>query len=1043
MRLAVGRAVAGIAGALATTLAVAPGGAWAAPAPAWRISSEAVPTSFSPGGRGEYLLHVRNVGTLPTDGSTVTVVDRLPPGVTAVAAGERRFEEEGAAPGSSYWMCSGTTVVTCTNNPGNLPVVAPGQELTGGNEGPTAPLIAIEVTVAPGALGSVANVASVFGGGGGEASSSQQTTIGSLPSSFGFQDFEQLSIGRDGSPDTQAGSHPYEMTTRFAFDNLGRPRYGEVLTSGEVKNLEVVLPPGFVGNPSATPKCSRALFDLGRRTNEEPACPRNTQVGTVELSLENPFTVFLIPVYNLEPPANVAAQFGFAYQYRTGFIDFGVSTGAGYAVKAVLSNAYQLSLLRSYLTLWGVPGEHGTGAPLAPLLTNPTSCGAPLAATVNMNSWEEPGNVLSGLTYPWTDGMGNQLQMGGCGKLDFSPSIEVRPTTTRAASTPTGLEVDVKVPQNERLEGLAEAHLKDAVVALPAGVTVSPSAANGLQACTPAQIGLHNGDEPSCPDASRIGDVEVRTPLLEQPLHGSVYVAQQDENPFHSLLAIYVVAEGSGTLVKLAGHVEADPATGQLTTRFTENPQLPFSELKLSFFSGPRAALVTPAACGRYTPSAQLAGYNGAMVIPAIEPFSVLTGCAHGFSPSFTAGMENAMAGGFAPFTTTITRPDGDQALGAVSVSTPAGLLGMLSRVSPCGEPQAALGACSQSSLIGHTTATAGPGPYPVTVSGGQVFLTGPYRGAPFGLSIVVPAVAGPFDLGNIVVRASISVDPHTARITIVSDPLPTIKAGIPLQIRSVTVTVDRAGFMFAPTSCAPMSVDGTIASAQGASATVSSRFQVADCASLRFHPGFAVSTQGHTSKKGGASLDVRVTSAAGQANIAKVAVALPKQLPSRLTTLQHACPEATFAQNPAACSAASLVGIAKAVTPVLSEPLSGPAYLVSHGGAAFPDLVVILQGQGIRLDLAGNTNIKGQITTSTFASVPDAPIGSFELVLPQGSHSALTTNLPAKVAGNLCTTKLVMPTTITGQNGAQLIQSTRIAVRGCPKRGHIKKTRR
>jgi hypothetical protein len=363
----------------------------------------------------------------------------------------------------------------------------------------------------------------------------------------------------------------------------------------------------------------------------------------------------------------------------------------------------------------------------------------------------------------------------------------------------------------------------------------------------------------------------------------------------------------------------------------------------------------------------------------------------------------------------------------------------MLSRVPLCGEQDANQGTCPEASLIGHTTATAGPGPYPVTVNGGRVYLTGPYKGAPFGLSIVVPAVAGPFNLGNVKVRAAIHVDPHTARITVISDPLPTIEQGIPVQLRTVNVSVDRAGFMFNPTSCSPLSVDGAIASSEGAKAVVSSRFQAADCASLPFRPKFTVSTWGGTSKKLGASLDVKVASSAGQANIGKVLVSLPKALPSRLTTLQLACPGATFAANPATCPAASVVGTAKALTPVLSEPLSGPAYLVSHGGAAFPDLVVILEGQGIRLDLIGNTSIKKGITTSSFATVPDAPITSFELKLPQGTHSALAATLPVGARGSLCASKLVMPTTLTAQNGAQVKQNTKIAVTGCPKKAKAK----
>ncbi|MFI5009769.1 MAG: hypothetical protein ACHQDY_05780, partial [Solirubrobacterales bacterium] len=575
-------------------------------------------------------------------------------------------------------------------------------------------------------------------------------------------------------------------------------------------------------------------------------------------------------------------------------------------------------------------------------------------------------------------------------------------------------------------------HLEDAAVTLPAGMVVSPSVANGLQACTPPQIGLSNGDEPACPDASKIGEVEITTPLLEHPLRGSVYVAQQDNNPFGALLAIYLTAEANGALVKLAGHIEANPTTGQLTTRFDDNPQLPFSELRMSFFGGPRAALVTPSACGSYASSAYFTGWSRAVVTPPVEAFPIANGCAHGFSPSFTAGSTDTQAGAFSPFSVMLSRPDGDQTLGGVSVTMPPGLLGMLSRVALCPEFLAAQGACPPSSLIGHATAVAGPGLYPVTVGGGEVFLTGPYRGAPFGLSIVVPAVAGPFNLGFVRVRAAIFVDPHTAQITIVSDPLPTIIQGIPLQVRSVNVTVDRREFVFNPTSCAPLAVTGMITGARGAGAAVSSHFQVVNCGSLPFHPTFTVSTLGATSKARGASLDVKVTSGTGQANSGRVVAQLPRQLPARLTTLQKACPEATFVQNPAVCPAASVVGTARGVTPVLNEPVVGPAYLVSHGGAAFPDLVAILQAQGVRLDLVGNTNIKGPITTSTFASVPDAPISSFELKLPEGSHSALTTNLSAKAHGNLCASRLTMPTIITGQNGATINQNTHIEVEGC-----------
>ena len=581
--------------------------------------------------------------------------------------------------------------------------------------------------------------------------------------------------------------------------------------------------------------------------------------------------------------------------------------------------------------------------------------------------------------------------------------------------------------------------MRKTVVVLPLGVAVSPSAANGLEACTEAEIELHGPKAPACPPSSKVGSVEVVTPLLEHPLQGALYVAQQGEkvngvpvpgtNPFGSLLALYVVAEGSGVLIKLAGEGTLDPATGQITATFDNTPEQPFSELKVHVFGGPRAPLVTPSACGTYTTNSQLTPWSSEVAKEPSSSFTISSGCGpQGFSPSFTAGSVNSQGGAFSPFTLTLARKDGEQRLASLRVQEPPGLLGVLKSVVQCPEPQASLGTCGPESLIGHMTVGAGPGPDPVWV-GGNVYLTGPYGGAPFGLSIVTHAAAGPFDLGDVVVRARINVDPHTGQITVSSEPFPTILQGIPLDVRTVNVTVDRPGFLFNPTNCAPLSVSGTVSSTSGASAAVSSPFEAANCGLLPFKPRFAVSTQAKTSKLEGALLHVEVASAPGQANIGKVAVSLPKRLPSRLSTLNKACLAAVFEANPASCPAASQVGAATATTPLLAHPLAGPAYLVSHGGAAFPDLVIVLQGEGILIDLVGNTKIKKGITSSTFNAVPDVPITKFDLTLPRGPHSVLTAN------GSPCASPLKMPTTITGQNGAVVTQTTKITVSGCPKK--------
>jgi hypothetical protein len=424
------------------------------------------------------------------------------------------------------------------------------------------------------------------------------------------------------------------------------------------------------------------------------------------------------------------------------------------------------------------------------------------------------------------------------------------------------------------------------------------------------------------------------------------------------------------------------------------------------------------------------------------EPFE-LTGCTPPrFAPSFTAGTTDNQAGAFSPTTVTVSRTDQDEDLQRIAVRLPPGLWGMISRVQRCAEAQAQAAACAPQSEIGSVSVLAGPGADPLLLNG-SVYLTGPYEGAPFGLSIVVPAVAGPLDLGAIDVRAAVDVDPTTGALTITSDPLPQSVDGVPLQVKTVSLDIEREGFTFNPTDCSRLTIEGMLTSAQGATAAVSSPFQAANCATLPFKPKLTALTHARPTKADGAYLHVKVASGPGQANIAKLKVDLPKQLPSRLTTLHKACVASVFETNPAACPAASVVGAATVVTPVLNNPLTGPAYLVSHGGEAFPDLEIVLQGEGVLLRLDGQTSIKAGVTSSTFKALPDAPISTFDLVLATGPHSALAFDLPAKAKGSMCDQKLAMPIAITGQNGAVIKSTTTIAVSGCPRHAHRARPRR
>jgi hypothetical protein len=645
--------------------------------------------------------------------------------------------------------------------------------------------------------------------------------------------------------------------------------------------------------------------------------------------------------------------------------------------------------------------------------------------------------------------------MTGCGALAFSGSMSMLPDTLEAGM-PAGYDFNLHVPQANNPDSLSQPNVKRVVTALPMGTVVSPSSAVGLKACSDEQFfgpvaerGLQRPAIPGdCPRDSQVGTVSIRTPALELPLTGDVYLATPDCEPCSPQdaqdgtmvrLFVQVVGEGaSGIVVKLEGRTSLNQQAGQLTATFDSNPQLPFSDFKLTLGGGSRATLANPRVCGPVSTSLDMTPWSNPFTTDLLttSPFEISQGCiSQQFNPSFVAGTTNIQSGEYTPFTLSFGRNDADQFLNGLQMQMPAGLLGSLTGIPLCKEPDASQGTCGTGSLIGHTQVLTGPGQTPFLVTGGQVFLTETYKGAPFGLSIVVPAKAGPFTLsgttgtGNVVVRAAINVDPHTVALTVTSDPLPTALDGIPLQLKVVNITIDRPGFTLNPTNCAKTAITGTLSSKESGGAHVSSSFQVTNCAGLGFKPSFKVSTAGKTSRVTGASLDAKLTYPKGAkyANIAKVKVDLPKQLPSRLTTLQKACPAATFNANPASCPKDSIVGIARATTPILPVQLTGPAYFVSHGGEAFPNLIVILQGYGVRVDLVGDTFIsKAGITSSTFSQVPDVPVSTFELYLPQGRDSALAAN------GNLCKSTLKMPTAFIAQNGATIRQTTPITVTGC-----------
>jgi hypothetical protein len=1087
-----------------------------------------------------------------------TITDTLPEGLRAVAAEGIEGEEREIKYEHGVVSCAIRALgkeVTCTygetptpecGQPGHLPctpTVPPFEQIE----------LRISAVVGENAKSGEVNTATVSGGGAAGVRTATHGVEVNGSERFGTETYSLAPEQLGGAVDTQAGSHPFQLTsvinantTYSAPPGLKGIGVNEPRTVALVKDDVGELPAGLVGNPTPFEQCTDAQFATKHEVEESSKegispgsvndCPASSAVGvalvhfaTVGASGEKTSRA---PIFNMVPLRGEPARFGFlVHGIVPVFLNASVRTGGDYGVTVSSHSIVQVAWLPSVkLTFWGVPGsplhDHqrgweclfvygacgtSTSASPPPFLTMPTSCGA-FRSTLLADSWpyeERPSEPAKPATYELEQN-GHPLSIAGCNHLPFSPSITASPDVPDA-STSTGLTTDVHVPQTAELnpEGLAESSVKDITVALPAGVAVNPAGADGLEGCSEHLVGYEGeqefplepgvkqlafsprlpgsfGTEGSeatlqpgvnfCANASEIGTVNIKTPLLAHELTGAVYLATQNANPFGSLLAMYIVAEDpvSGTVVKLPGEVSLNGQTGQLTATFNNSPELPFEDAVLHFFGGERAPLATPSRCGAYTTTASFAPWSGNPVAASESTFDITSGpngsaCTYPgqalpFSPSLTGGATNVNAGSFSPFTATMSRKDGEQNLQSLEVHLPPGLSGVLSGVELCPEPQANLGECGPNSLIGETTVSVGVGGDPFSVRGGKFYITGPYNGsgtcntpgtngcAPFGITFEVPAKAGPFDLERnsanpagedacdcVIVRGKIEINPFTSALTITSDPpgspyaIPTSIEGIPLEIQHVNAITTRSNFQFNPTNCAKMAVTGTIHSSENATDTISVPSQVTNCRSLAFTPKFKVSTNAHTSRAKGASLTATVSEPAGslgtQSNLAKVKVELPKQLPSRLTTLQKACTSKQFELNPANCPSESKIGYAKVITPLVPVPLEGPAIFVSHGGEAFPSLEIVLQGYGVTIDLVGSTYIsKSGITSTTFKTVPDQPFSSFALTLPTGKFSALT------ALGNVCAEKLTMPTEFVAQNGAEIHQTTAIGVTGCKK---------
>ncbi len=1048
--------------------------------PGWRLTIIPYPTNFKPGATSTspaegpgYALVATNVGGAPTEGE-FTLEDTLPSGVvpspSQVPYGS--FGASGFGAGGTLSCAVAGQTVTCAASE----ALYPGQQA----------LAYVPLEVEAGAPTSVVDQAVVEGGGAEPAAATVPTPVSSEPAPFGFSVGDAGAHGSvtaaDGSTTTQAGSHPYQLTVGMDFAN--NPEKGSTFVpGGSVRDISGEVPQGMLIDPSSVPRCEEVDLE-----NEAVGCPDNTQIGLVSISLsafkERP-NISLHALYNMVPPPGMPAEFGFevvggVYIHLLGR----VRSDSDYGLAADVRNiTAQLGTLGTEVSFWGNPTdsghdqtrgscvEHGSSCPLKEELHTaavslPGSCSTePIDTLLHMANWSGEEAEAS---YESTDGNGSPVGIDGCNSLQFEPTLEARPTTNLADS-PSGLDFNLHQPQEEDFVGRSTANLKNTTVTLPAGMALNPSAGGGLDACTPAQLGSDGAAPANCPGASKIGSVEVTTPLLQEPVPGAIYLAKPFDNPFNSLLGIYLVVEDQerGIVAKLPGKVTADPNTGQLTTTVQESPELPLEDVALHLFNGPRAALTTPATCGAYTTTSTLTPWStpeGADAHP-VDSFETTTTPQGGNcprsggeapnKPTFSAGTISPQAGAYSPFVLKITREDGTQRIAGIDTSLPEGLTGKLAGIPYCPESgiSQALGrthngdgalekaspSCPASSEVGTADVAAGSGITPLHV-GAHAYLAGPYKGAPLSVVVITPAVAGPFDLGVVTTRVALNVDPETAKIHAVSDPLPQIIDGIPLDVRSISLELGRPSFTLNPTSCNPTAVGGSITSPLGGTAALSSPFQVGGCSALPFKPKLSVVLRGGTKRGDFPALTATATAKPGEANIGRVAVTLPHSAFLEQGHIGTVCTRVQFNQGSvpgAACPARSIYGKATAITPLLDQPLSGPVFLRSSTHQ-LPDLVVALHGQ-VDVVIAGKVDsVKGALR-NTFEAVPDAPVSKFTLQM-QGGKKGLIVN-----SRNLCAATNKATVLMDGQNG-KVFDSTPVVKAKCSgkkarkgKKGHKK----
>jgi hypothetical protein len=820
--------------------------------------------------------------------------------------------------------------------------------------------------------------------------------------------FSASLLDAEGNPEYLSGAHP-DLRIDFALK----------VEETAPRDLVFGLPPGFGMDARAVSQCGREVVEA------EEECPAQSRIGTLEIVLANGAATEL-PMFELEPPPGQPITIGtkpaFDLPVTTELrpSDFGITVRA--------SDLPREKITEGHLELWGVPADHqGEAAgPRRALLSAPTACG-PLTFTFETRSWEEEA--------PWLNASSETEALSGCEGLRFEPGLAIH-LSNPEVDAPTGMQTVLSMPEEGDADEPAQAQIKNVTVEMPSGIALSPGGAAALTACSDAQLGLGSGAEAQCPESSKVGSVELSTPAIEGALTGTIYLGEEKPG---QRFRVFVVTRAVGTTIKSVGVLRVSPATGRLSTVLEGLPPLALTRMAMNFNGGPGAMFATPLTCGTVSASARFVSYGGGPAVEASGGAGITSGpggspCADPpFSPRLLTGSSTPRAGQPTTFSSTVSRRPGEQMPSRFSVTLPAGLSAGVNAIQFCSNAEIAASSCPQASRVGSVVVVAGSAPSTATLRGGLYF-TGPYGGAPFGMAVQIEAKLGPFDLGSILMRGAGDVNPRTGRLTMSMDRMPESVEGIPIRFQSFQLDMDRAGFIRNPTSCAAHSTDAHLVAASGATADLSSPFEVRGCRRLGFRPTLKLALVGRNQlhKGGRPGLRVALRLRPHDANLRAMRLSLPPAFEFAPGGLEEICSHYDAVRGK--CPGGSRIGTATARTSMLKKPLSGAIFVAQPQGDGLPDIWTRFSGEGVQVNMRGRSELDDGRLVLDLAGLPDMPLSSFAMRLRQGRQG--TISLGVRPCSDGKPRSLGADVTMDGQSGKRLALRAGIALESpCPSR--------